>query len=78
MVDEIHLLQDDKRGPTLEVLLSIFKAKYPSLRIIGLSATIGNATEIAAWLEADLIEDDWRPVILEHHVLYDNTMKRFR
>ncbi len=78
VVDEIHLLQDDKRGPTLEVLLSIFKAKYPTLRIIGLSATIGNATEIAAWLEADLIEDDWRPVILEHHVLYDNTIKRFR
>ncbi len=78
IIDEIHLLNDARRGPTLEVLLSIFKAKYPKIRLIGLSATIGNAKEISAWLEAELIEDDWRPVELQHHVLYDNELDRYK
>ena len=78
IADEIHLLHDEKRGPTLEILLSIFKTKYPRVRIIGLSATIGNADEIAQWLEADLIEDTWRPVELEHHILYDNELTRYK
>ncbi len=76
--DEIHLLHDEKRGPTLEILLSIFKTKYPQIRLIGLSATIGNSQEIANWLEADLVEDTWRPVELEHHVLYDHELTRFK
>ena len=78
VADEIHLLQDEKRGPTLEILLSLFKTKFPSLRIIGLSATIGNADEIANWLDADLIEDEWRPVELQHHILVDNKMYRYK
>ncbi len=76
--DEIHLLNDEKRGPTLEILLSIFKTKYPKVRIIGLSATIGNAKEISEWLDADLIEDDWRPVELEHHILMDDRLLRYK
>jgi len=52
ITDEIHLLNDDKRGPTLEIILSIFKTKFPSVRLIGLSATISNAKEIASWLDA--------------------------
>ncbi|NCC71614.1 DEAD/DEAH box helicase, partial [bacterium] len=78
IVDEIHLLNDDKRGPTLEILLSIFKVKYPKVRIIGLSATIGNSSEIANWLNADLIEDSWRPVSLEYHVLYGDELYRYK
>jgi len=78
ITDEIHLLNDETRGPTLEVLLSIFKTKYPRVRIIGLSATISNAKELAKWLRADLIEDDWRPVELQHHILYENNLERYK
>ncbi|MCA9459149.1 MAG: DEAD/DEAH box helicase [Nanoarchaeota archaeon] len=78
IVDEIHLLNDEKRGPTLEILLSIFRTKYKKIRIIGLSATIGNAKELSAWLKADLVEDDWRPVELQHYVLYDNDLMRYK
>ncbi len=78
IADEIHLLNDDKRGPTLEILLSIFKTKYPRIRIIGLSATIGNAKEIAKWLRADLVEDEWRPVELQQHVLLGDEMIRYK
>ena len=78
IIDEIHLLNDEKRGPTLEVLLSIFLTKYPQFRLIGLSATIGNSKELAQWLHADLIEDLWRPIKLEHCVLVDDKLERYK
>ncbi|MBN2420669.1 DEAD/DEAH box helicase [Candidatus Woesearchaeota archaeon] len=64
IVDEIHLLNDPKRGPTLEILITILKEKLKNVQIIGLSATIGNPEELAKWLDATLVEDKWRPVVL--------------
>ena len=78
IADEIHLLHDEKRGPTLEILLSIFKTKYSKIRLIGLSATIGNAKELSTWLNADLIEDDWRPVELQHYILMGDELLRYK
>lgn len=78
VADEIHLLNDETRGPTLEILLSIFKTKFNRVRIIGLSATISNAKEIAKWLNADLVEDSWRPVELQHHILFENDLIRYK
>ena len=78
IVDEIHLLNDEKRGPTLEILLSIFKTKYKNVRIIGLSATIGNSKELSEWIGGVLIEDDFRPVELQHCVLIDNKLIRYK
>jgi helicase len=59
-------------------LISIFKTKYPNVRIIGLSATIGNSEELAKWLDAKLIEDDWRPVELQHCVLIGDELIRYK
>ncbi len=78
IIDEIHLLNDEKRGPTLEILLSIFKTKFNNIRLIGLSATIGNAKELSSWLTADLIEDNFRPVEIEHHILLNNELIRYK
>ena len=64
IVDEIHLLNDISRGPTLEVLLTILRQILKDVQIIGLSATIGNPEELAEWLDANLVIDDWRPVTL--------------
>lgn len=64
IVDEIHLLNDPGRGPTLEILITILKERLKNVQIIGLSATIGNPKELAKWLDATLVEDDWRPVVL--------------
>jgi helicase len=65
VIDEIHLLNDSGRGPTLEVIITILKEKLKGIRIIGLSATIGNPTELAEWLGATLVQDTWRPVELK-------------
>ncbi|MBI2541866.1 DEAD/DEAH box helicase, partial [Candidatus Woesearchaeota archaeon] len=59
IIDEIHLLNDTGRGPTLEILLTIFKQLLKNAQFIGLSATIGNAEELAEWMNAELVVDDW-------------------
>jgi helicase len=71
VVDEIHLLNDPTRGPTLEILITLLKHKLPNIQIIGLSATIGNPDELSSWLNANLVEDIWRPVTL-HKGIYFN------
>jgi len=70
IADEIHLLTDAGRGPTLEVLLARFRALGPDVQILGLSATIKNAKQLAAWLKADLVESDWRPTPLKRGVAF--------
>jgi len=77
VVDEIHLLNDPKRGPTLEILITILKQLLPKMQLIGLSATIGNAKELAEWLQAKLVLDSWRPVKL-HQGIYLNDKIEFR
>src|SRR3989338_6921303 len=71
IVDEIHLLNDASRGPTLEILITLLRRILPQVQIIGLSATIGNAEELASWLKAKLIQDEWRPVKLQKGVYYN-------
>jgi helicase len=73
IADEIHLLRDPRRGPTLEVVLTRMRSLNPGSRIIALSATIPNAREIAEWLDAKLIESSWRPVPLREGVYYNGT-----
>ena len=62
--DEIHLIGDENRGPTLEMILTQIKQLETKPQIVGLSATIKNSNEIAKWLECKLVENDWRPVPL--------------
>lgn len=75
VIDEIHLLNDVGRGPTLEILITLLKKLLPQVQLIGLSATIGNPEELAAWLGATLVKDDWRPVPLHKGVYFDSTIE---
>ncbi len=68
VADEIHLINDPERGATLEVTLARLMHMIPELRVLGLSATIGNAREVADWLRAELIYSEWRPVKLKQGV----------
>jgi len=70
VADEIHLLNDPGRGPTLEVVISRLKKINPNMQVIALSATIRNAEDIAGWLNARLIKSEWRPVKLKEGVYY--------
>ncbi|MBI4021623.1 MAG: DEAD/DEAH box helicase [Candidatus Aenigmarchaeota archaeon] len=70
IADEIHLLTDPGRGPTLEMVLTRLQEANPV--IIGLSATIRNHDELAGWLRADAVKSDYRPVKLYTGVCYGN------
>ncbi len=70
VADEIHLMRDPDRGPTLEVTLTRLRRSYPDLQIVGLSATVGNSEEVAAWLGARHIASDFRPVPLKLGVYF--------
>ncbi|PIO01716.1 restriction endonuclease subunit R [Candidatus Micrarchaeota archaeon CG09_land_8_20_14_0_10_60_16] len=64
VIDEVHLLGDGSRGATLEVVLT--KLLHNKARLLCLSGTIPNASEIAAWLKkAKLVESNYRPTPLQ-------------
>ena len=75
IVDEIHLLNDPGRGPTLEILITILRQLLKKAQIIALSATIGNPEELSEWLKAELVIDDWRPVKLHKGVYLDGEVQ---
>ena len=68
--DEIHLIGDESRGPTLEMILTQLKRLDNKPQILGLSATITNSKELADWLGCKLVQSEWRPVPLSEGV-YD-------
>ncbi len=74
IVDEIHLLGEPSRGPTLEMVISKIRDINDDAQIIALSATIKNSNEIAAWLNAEHIYSEFRPVPLRLGVYYDDTL----
>jgi helicase len=64
VIDEIHLLNDPGRGPTLEIVITLLRKLIKDLQIVALSATVGNPEEMGEWLDAAVVLDDWRPVRL--------------
>ncbi|MCC6052051.1 MAG: DEAD/DEAH box helicase [Fervidicoccaceae archaeon] len=78
VIDEIHFVDDEERGPVLESLIAKLKLLVPSVKLVGMSATIGNPRDLAKWLDAELIISSWRPVPLKqgvfykHKIIFDN------
>ena len=74
--DEVHLIGDSGRGPTLEMILTRLKTGYVGKKpqIIALSATISNSSELAEWLGCKLVESEWRPVPLSEAVYSNHTI----
>ncbi|XP_046501087.1 probable ATP-dependent DNA helicase HFM1 isoform X3 [Equus quagga] len=70
LIDEVHIVKDENRGPTLEVVVSRMKtvqslshtlentSSIIPMRFVAVSATIPNAEDIAEWLS-----DDTRPAV---------------
>jgi len=74
--DEIHLIGDSGRGPTLEMILTRLKTGYVGKKpqIVALSATISNSSLLAEWLDCKLVESEWRPVPLSEAVYSNHTI----
>lgn len=78
VIDEIHLLGDATRGPTLEMTITKLRKRNPMMQVIGLSATVVNAKEMAKWLDADIVLSNWRPVDLKERVIYKKEDKKMK
>ncbi|WP_440766329.1 DEAD/DEAH box helicase [Natronorubrum sp. DTA7] len=68
VIDEVHLLDADRRGSVLEVTISRLR-RLCDPRIVALSATMPNVDDVAAWLDAPdettfEFGDEYRPVDL--------------
>ena len=64
-LDEIHIIDEETRGPTTEVLLARLRRTLPKARIIGLSATMRNIEELAHWLNGEFYKNStYRPIPL--------------
>ena len=64
VIDEVHLVDDDNRGPGLEALLARINLAFPGGAADRNVGDPANADAIARWLNADLYESTWRPIAL--------------
>ncbi|MCJ7741201.1 MAG: DEAD/DEAH box helicase, partial [Methanoregula sp.] len=72
VVDEVHMIDSQGRGPTLEMVIAKMRFRNPAMQVIGLSATIGNPDKLAGWLDAELVTSTWRPVDLRQGVFFND------
>ena len=73
IADEIHLVAEPRRGPTLEMVLN--QLNDGNRQMVALSATISNASEIAKWLKCKMVTSNWRPVKLTEGVYDGRTVE---
>jgi len=75
IADEVHLLNEAGRGPTLEIVLARLMQVNPRIQILALSATITNVDEIAGWLNSKYVVTEWRPINLKEGVLLQDEIQ---
>ncbi len=71
VADEVHLLTEHERGPTLEVVLTRLNEINPKIQVLALSATVSNAQEVGEWLHAGSVTTEWRPVPLREGIYHE-------
>lgn len=69
VADEIQVVGDAERGAGIDLFLTRWKCLAPRPRLVALSAVLGNAPQLAAWLGARLVTSSLRPAPLREGVL---------
>lgn len=79
LADELEILSDPERGPMAELLLTRIlqqrEGATSKRRLIGLSAVIGGAEQLAEWMRAKLVYYERRPVELRFGVLHEGVFR---
>jgi ATP-dependent RNA helicase HelY len=75
--DELHFLSDVGRGPVWEEAII---CSPPHIRLVGLSATVSNAEDLADWISRvhrpiALVVHEERAVPLEHYYFFDGKLR---
>jgi helicase len=74
IIDEIHMISDPSRGPRLETVISSLLYLNPEILLLGLSATVSNITELAAWMNAETVISNFRAVPLETGIIFKHNL----
>ncbi|MEV6349906.1 DEAD/DEAH box helicase [Actinoplanes sp. NPDC051851] len=81
VIDEIQTIVDPERGPSLELLLTLIKARRENgarPQLIALSAVLGELGGLDSWLQAELLIRTDRPVPLDEGLLDRHGWYRYR
>ena len=73
ILDELQMLSDEDRGSTIEILLTKILQARVRPQLLGLSAVLGRAEDLARWLGAELLIEEKRPVELRKGVFCRGT-----
>lgn len=69
IIDEFHMIGEYSRGPTIECAITRSRILNPGMRMVALSATLQNMPELSSWMDAHVVQHDYRPVPLYKNVL---------
>lgn len=73
VLDELHMVDDDRRGYLLELMATkLLSLDDHAVQIVGMSATLTNIKLLASWLQGHYYETQYRPVPIEEHLVYDS------
>lgn len=61
VVDEAHLIGEEKRGALLDLVLSQLRTTYPAISFLLLSAMMSNPEDLSRWLNGKYVFAQWRP-----------------
>ncbi|MFF2819578.1 DEAD/DEAH box helicase [Kitasatospora cineracea] len=81
VVDEAHHLAQGRRGFVLEGLLAFLSASTYDVRLVLLSAAVGNRAQLASWLEPErppqevVFTDTWRGPRRLHGLIYPSLLE---
>ncbi len=67
IADELQIIGEDGRGPNIETLCAIFR-RHGLDQLVALTATVGNAQELADWLGCKLVASHNRDVDLHQEI----------
>lgn len=84
VLDQAHIIDSDGRGANAQILIKRVTQNFPNCRIVLLSGTMSNATQIAKWIKSlnkkttFVIKSDWRPVQnIKNTVVYTDSDDKY-
>lgn len=78
IADEVQMMTDRDRGPTIELLLTkLLLSPYP-IRVMALSAVLDRLNEFDTWLRARVLSEKCRPVELREGIYTREGIVKYR